>query len=204
MTKLKIEMPADIPAKYRKKWIKISNVLRSSLGIPIKMVTKTGAIVKQTTTRKSDLDIGFVASTNVSKPDLLVSVEKTMTNTFGKVAHIHASSNAVHVDFLEHDKLKVDAVPMTKEHLVKEKELDGQIYQLSGEKKKAIRVVKMTLDSIFGELVKSYEVESAVKQSKKNDLKQLIRHGINFFRGRIEKKGYSVECVYGTAMHYIK
>lgn len=190
----KIERDNNLKRLYSSKFHKIVNFLYNSTGLKIAKITEGGSGAKLTYTCNSDLDIIFATSKDYIAQEMLVFLEEKANQMFGAVANIRKSSNAVQIDFIN-PQCDVDLVYKTKNAFNQEFKEIKNIKKLKDVQQNAIKIVKYAFDNTIGDVIHGYEVEKACLQFNLSNLKNLVYSIINYFRGRINQEGLSVNNI---------
>ena len=190
----KIERDNNLKRIYSSKFHKIVNFLYHNTGLKIVKITEGGAGAKLTYTYNSDLDTIFATSKEYDAQDMLIFLEEKADKMFGTVANIKKSSNAVQIDFIN-PQCDVDLVYKTKNAFDQEFKEIKNIKKLKGVQQNAIKIVKYAFDNTIGDAIHGYEVEKACLHFNLSNLKNLVNSIINYFRGRINQEGLSVNNI---------
>ena len=198
----KISMNETTRKNYKEIWAEMIRFLEGSWsGFKINAIVKSGSIVRQTENKNSDLDILIgISENNFNTKAILAELEQLAWSWFdeddGNSPHlpkIHVGPNALHLGF-DYLGIDVDLVPATLKKIPKEKVHNELIYDLPKIKKRAVRLVKWAFNS-FKSDIHNYEIALNVLHINENGLVELVTSLINYFRGRIEKAGSSVDQV---------
>ncbi|GAH35467.1 unnamed protein product [marine sediment metagenome] len=97
-------------------------------------------------------------------------------------------------EFVE-DLCDVDLVYKTKNAFNQEFKEIKNIKKLKDVQQNAIKIVKYAFDNTIDDVIHGYEVEKACLQFNLSNLKNLVYSIINYFRGRINQEGLSVNKI---------
>ena len=170
------------------------NFLKNNTGFKMAAVKEGGSGGKQTNTRDSDLDIIFYTPKDQNKTEVKKELLEKAKQNFGKVAKIYPGKKAVHADF-KNPLCNVDLVYLTKREFQQENKKIQKIKKIRPLHKNAIKLAKFAISRAKINNVKGYEVELACVRLNNNNLADCVYNLINYFSGRIKKKGTSVNNV---------
>ena len=170
------------------------NFLRSNTGFKTAAVKEGGSGGKQTNTKLSDIDIIFCTSKDQNKTTVKKDLLEKAKKAFNRVAKVHSGKKAVHIDFSK-PKCDIDLVYVTNQEFKQESKKIKQIARMRPLHKNSIKLTKYALNQAKITDVKGYEVELACLNLNDNNLADCVFNLINYFSGRIKKKGSSVKTV---------
>jgi len=190
----KINLDPNTRDQYNSKVNRMMNFLRKTSGFKIAGVKEGGSFGKGTEIRLSDLDMIYTTNKDKDsqkmKTDLLERIQKNKP----KGTHVHSGKKAVHVDY-SNPRCNIDLVYKTKQQFQQEVKKITQIKKIPPRYKNAIKLAKHAIYKAKVSDVHGYEVELACLQLGGDDLVECVTKIINYFKGRIEKKGISVDQV---------
>lgn len=179
---------------YSSKLNRIINFLRKNTGFKTAAVKEGGSRGKQTDTIKSDMDIIFCTSRDQNKNTIKIELLEKAKISFNKNAKVHSGSKAVHVDFIK-PRCNIDLVYVTNQQFQQENKKIKKIAKMRPLHKNAIKLTKYALNKAKIDDIKGYEVELACIHLNDNNLPDCVFNLINYFSGRIKKKGSSLDKV---------
>ena len=188
----KIEMNPNLKQRYSSKWHKIVNFLYSSNNLKIKRVAQAGSFGKRTANKRSDLDVIFCTSQDLSKTKIIDDLFKKAYENFNKTAKVGKGNDAVHIDFKE-PQTKIDVVYLKNNEFEKEfKEIKNR-KQIFPHQRDAIKIFKYAVDKLLNGEIKGYEIEKACIMLNCTALNSCVTSIVNYFKGRLREKGYTVD-----------
>ena len=190
----KINADSKTRELYSSKLSRMINFLRNNTSFKTAAVKEGGSRGKQTETIKSDMDIIFCTSKDQNKNTIKNELLEKAKIGFNKVAKVHSGSEAVHVDFIK-PKCNIDLVYLTNQQFQQESKKIKKIAKMRPLHKNAIKLAKFALNKAKIDDIKGYEIELACLHLNDNNLSDCVFNLINYFSGRIKKKGTSVDKV---------
>ena len=190
----KINTNPQTRQQYSSKLYRILNFLNSNTGLKNAAVKDAGSRAKQTETWNSDLDVIFCTSTNEDHQKIRKHILVKAKEAFNAVADVKLGKKAVKVAF-KSPKISFDLVYMTQQQFKVETKKIKKIRRIRPLHKNAIKLAKFAINKAGLNSIKSYEVELACLTFKYNNLVDCTTHLINYFKGRINQKGLSVDRV---------
>ena len=181
---------------YSSKLSRMIKFLQNNTGFKIAAVKEGGSRGKKTDTNKSDMDIIFCTSKDQNKNTIKKDLLEKAKISFNKVATVRASNKAVQIDFIT-PKCNIDLVYVTNQEFKQESKKIKKVSKMRPLHKEAIKLTKYALDKTKMKDIKGYEVELACLHLNDNNLADCVFNLINYFSGRIIKKGTSVNNVLG-------
>ncbi len=190
------EIDSDPQSKqyFSSKWHKIVNFLYNSTGLSIFKVAKAGSIGKLTDTSDSDLDVIFSTSVDWNLKKMLVFLEDKAHKNFDEIANVRQSSSAVQIDFVN-PACDIDLVYKTKDSFDKEYKEIKDYRKIKGVQQNSIKIAKFVFYNTIEDEVHGYEVEKACLQFKPSNLIELVYSIIKYFKGRLNKLGFSIDDI---------
>jgi len=179
---------------HNSKLDRIVNFLKKTTGYRIAAVKEGGSGGKQTAIRTSDIDVIFTTNKDKDKKKMINDLLKRAKKGFGKGVNVHASSNAVHIDY-NNPRCNIDLVYKTKQEFHQEKNKIKEIKKLRSMYKNAIKLAKYALYKAKINDIHGYEVELACMRSNDNNLVDCVTNSIKYFTGRIKQHGITVNQV---------
>jgi len=190
----KINMDPNTRDRYNSKVNRMMNFLRKTSGFKIAGVKEGGSYGKGTEIRTSDVDMIYTTNKDKDlqkmKQDLLERIQKQKP----KGTHVDSGKKAVHVDY-SNPRCNIDLVYKTKQQFQQEVKKITQIKKMPPRYKNAIKLAKHAIYKAKVSDVHGYEVELACIQLGGDDLVECVTKIINYFKGRIEKKGITADQV---------
>jgi len=190
----KINTDAQTQDIYNSKLNRVINFLHYNTGFKLAAVKEGGSRGKRTDIRKSDLDIIYCKSKDQDKNFARKDLLKKAKTSFKQVAKVHMGNKAVHIDFFK-PKCNIDVVYLSNKEFQQESKKIKTIKKLRPLYKNAIKLAKYALNGAKINNIAGYEVELACLNSNENSLSECVYHIINYFSGRINQKGSSVNKV---------
>ena len=179
---------------YSSKLNWIINFLRKNTGFKTAAVKEGGSRGKQTDTNKSDMDIIFCTSKDQNKNTIKKELLEKAIISFNIIAKVHSGNKSIHVDFIK-PRCNIDLVYVTNQQFQQESKKIKKIAKMLPLHKTAIKLAKYALNQAKIDDIKGYEVELACLHLNDNNLPDCVFNLINYFSGRIKKKGSSLEKV---------
>ena len=189
-----IDSDLDSIRYFSSKWHRIVNFLYNNTGLSIAKVAKAGSIGKLTSTSDSDLDVIFCTSEDWNLQNMLNFLEEKAYKNFDKIANIKQSTHAIQIDFVN-PACDIDLVYKTKNSFDKEYKEIKNYRKTKGIQQNAIKIAKFAFYNIVGDDIHGYEVEKACLQFQPSNLRELVQSIIKYFRGRLNKLGFSIDDI---------
>jgi len=188
----KIEMNPNLKQRYSSKWHKIVNFLYSNTNLKIRKVAQAGSLGKETSHKRSDLDVIFCISQDQPKDRIMNEIYLKAYKNFNKNANVNKGTDAIHIDY-KNPLTKIDLVYLKQNEFDKEyKEIKNR-KQIFPQQRDTIKVVKYAFDKFLNIDIKGYEVEKACIMLNCTALNTCLISIVNYFKGRLREKGFTVD-----------